>query len=120
MHEFSLCESILTTALREFEKLSPRPPALMRVRVVMGAMHQVVPDYLQSAWGMLSRDTDAAGATLDLEMTPVTASCQECGWSGGIEPPAFVCGECGGFSVKVIGGNEFFIKTMEVAEHEDA
>ena len=120
MHEFSLCQSILTTAVAEFEKLDPRPPALCRVRVVCGGLHQVIPDYLQEAWRVLSKETPAEGADLDLVVTPVMARCRACRWEGPIDPPVFACGACGEYSVEVIGGREFFIEALEVTEHEYA
>lgn len=118
MHEFSLCDSILTTAVAEFEKLDPRPSGLCRVRVVCGGLHQVVPDYLLEAWRILSKDSPAEGASLDLVVTPVRARCKGCGWEGEIAPPVFACGDCEAFSVEITGGREFYIETLEVTEDE--
>jgi len=118
MHELSLCESILATALREYGRLDPPPVRLERVRVVAGAMHQIVPEYLHNAWRALRTGTAAESASLELRKLGVTARCPACSWEGPVEPPVFACGRCETYGVDVLTGREFYIESMEVEDDE--
>ncbi|MBU0679233.1 MAG: hydrogenase maturation nickel metallochaperone HypA, partial [Verrucomicrobia bacterium] len=54
MHEFSICEGIVKGIMDEYEKLGPRAGKLQKVHVVVGGLHQVVPDYLETAYEVLT------------------------------------------------------------------
>jgi hydrogenase nickel incorporation protein HypA/HybF len=118
MHEFSICEGLVDAALREMDKLDPPPSRLLRVRVVMGRLHQIVPDYLEQAFEVLTRGTPAQGAKMEMETRPVVGRCNACGWEGDVEPPFFRCGACETFDLEVVKGKELYLDHMEV-EYDD-
>jgi hydrogenase nickel incorporation protein HypA/HybF len=118
MHEFSICEGLVDAVLKEMEKLSPPPDRLVRVRVVMGRLHQIVPDYLAQAFEVLTRGTPAEGAAMEMETRPVVGRCRPCGWEGEIDPPFFRCGRCGALDLDMVKGKELFLDRMEV-EYDD-
>ncbi|HEC17630.1 MAG TPA: hydrogenase maturation nickel metallochaperone HypA [Sedimenticola sp.] len=118
MHEFSICRDILAAALEEYRALDPAPKRLKAVRVVAGGMHQIIPEYLATAYGILSRDTPAAGSKLDLVIKPVTGRCRECGWEGEIVPPFFQCAACGALAIDLMQGRELYLDRLEVEDHE--
>ena len=116
MHEFSICQGIVEAVLDEFAKLDPRPVCVKKVRVVAGRLHQLVPDYLEAAYEVLVKDTEAEGSTLELKFLPVRARCAACTWEGEIQPPVFQCPECEGFDLEVTNGRELYLEQMEVEQ----
>ncbi len=114
MHEFAICQQIVTAAVAEVERLDPQPTRVASIRVVIGALHQIVPDYLQGAYEVLTKETGLAGSALELCFLPVTVQCGDCGWIGPIDPPVFSCGQCGEFHVDVQQGQELYLDRLEV------
>jgi len=114
MHELSICQSILDTMLEEFRKVDPPPSRIVKVRVVVGELRQIVPDFLQSAYEMLTKDTPAEGSELEIAHAAITAKCSACGWGGGIPKTDFHCPECESLDVQVSGGMELYLESFEV------
>jgi hydrogenase nickel incorporation protein HypA/HybF len=120
MHEFSICQRILEATLEEYAALEPVPLRLKSVRVVSGGMHQIVPDYLQTAYECLSKETPAEGSSLHLVIQPVIGHCNSCGWQGEIQQPFFQCGSCEALDIELLHGRELYIDGLEIEidEHE--
>ena len=118
MHEFSICEGLVDAVLKEMKALEPPADRLLRVRVVMGRLHQIVPEYLAQAFAVLTRGTLAEGAEMTMETRPVVGRCNACAWQGTVEPPFFHCGGCGALDLDVIEGKELYLDRMEV-EYDD-
>jgi hydrogenase nickel incorporation protein HypA/HybF len=114
MHEFSICERIVEAVLGELSALRPAPKRLCKARVVVGRLHQIVPDYLTFAYELLTRDTAAEGSEMELIQAPVVGKCRSCGWCGDIELPIFRCGDCGALDVELVSGKELRLEQLEV------
>jgi hydrogenase nickel incorporation protein HypA/HybF len=114
MHEFSICGLLLKALDHEYDSVEPPPRGLESVTVVVGALHQIVPDYLQGAFRALTADGRFAGTELKLEHVPVRGDCPACGWVGTIQPPLFVCPDCHKPGVELRSGKELHIRAMEV------
>ena len=114
MHEFSIGQRIVDAVLEELARLDPPAARLCKTRVVLGELHQVVPDYLMSAYGLLSEGTSLAGSELELVLAPVIGRCRACGWEGNIDAPLFRCGECRSLGVDMISGKELYLDHLEV------
>lgn len=113
MHELAIAEGLLRAVLTELER-QPAEARLKSVRVVMGEMHQIVPDYLEHAYRLLGADTPAAGSLLRLETRPVSVRCRTCGVTGPIQLPFFSCGACASTDVEVLAGKELFLDALEL------
>ena len=120
MHELSICRRIVDSALEEFERLDPKPCRIISVRVVVGRMHQIVPDYLISAFEILARETVAEGGTMELVVAPVICQCSACGRLGEIELPIFRCNTCGSPDLEISGGKELYLDRMEIEWSDEA
>lgn len=48
------------------------------LRLRVGTLSGAVPEAMRFAWDVVSRDTIAAGARLDIELVPATAWCIKC------------------------------------------
>ena len=59
MHEVSICEGLIGAILAELDKLGPVPKKLLRVRVAVGGLRQVVPESLQFAYEAMTEKTAA-------------------------------------------------------------
>ncbi len=113
MHELAIAEGLVRAVLTEMER-QPPVARLKSVRVVMGEMHQIVPDYLEHAYRVVGADTAAAGSRLHLEIRPVEVRCRTCGVRGPIQLPFFACGACTSTDVEVLAGKELFLAALEL------
>lgn len=119
MHEFSICDGIVKAAVEEMRKAGATDGSLRSARVVVGRLHQVVPDNMNMAYEVLTRGTEAEGSGLELKFVPVVARCGDCGWEGEIEPPLFLCGNCGSGKIEVVSGRELYLDNLEIERHGD-
>jgi hydrogenase nickel incorporation protein HypA/HybF len=111
MHEFSIASAIVDTAVRH---AAGRRVTLVTVRC--GRLRQVVPDSLEFAFGILSRETLCEGARLEQEVVPARLRCGTCDDEFEIELPVFRCPSCGGADVAVLTGEELEVESIEVSE----
>ena len=114
MHEFSICEGIVKAVVQEMAAHQVPAGALLKTRIVVGALHQVVPDTLTFAYEVLTRDTPAAGSQLEIRSVPVRAKCKTCGWEGEVRIPRFQCGQCGSGDIELVGGKEMYLDNLEI------
>lgn len=119
MHELSICEVLITTILTEMDRIKPPPRRLLKVRVVLGELRQVVPECLQFAYEELSKGTPAEGSTLEIVHRPVTARCRQCGWEGEIKDKLFLCGRCEAANVEVLTGKELYLDSLEIDQDDE-
>ena len=117
MHEFGICERIVEGVLEELNRVDP-PPRLIKSRLVVGRLHQLIPEHMRFAYEVLTRDTPAAGSELEVIVKPITGRCRACGWEGEIEPPFFRCGECKERAIETIGGRELYLDSLEIETDE--
>ncbi len=116
MHEFAMCENVGRAALEEYAKLEPPPKRLVRIRVVAGGMHQIVPDFFTFAYEVLTKETAIEGSTMDLKVTPVIGRCRNCTWEGELTLPFFECGSCKERKIDVIHGMEMMVEKLEIEQ----
>jgi hydrogenase nickel incorporation protein HypA/HybF len=113
MHEFSICEEMVRVLLVELEK-QPPGARLRRARVVTGRLRQIVPESLSFAFEVLTRNTPAAGAQLDIVTAPIVVKCRSCAWQGELSEMVFQCGACGAREVQMVGGDELYLESLEI------
>ena len=123
MHELSLAGAIHETALRHADG---RPIRSVQMRI--GRLRQVVPDSLEFYLEIVSRDTPAEGAELELELVDVLMRCPSCSheWDPAPPPaeeeeqimllPQFRCPACGEAGAEVLRGQEFEVDSIVVEE----
>jgi hydrogenase nickel incorporation protein HypA/HybF len=110
MHEFSIASAVVATAVRH---AAGRRVTVVTVRT--GRLRQVVPDSLEFAFGILSRETVCEGARLEQEVVPARLRCSR-GHAFEIELPVFRCPSCGSTDVAVLSGEELEVESIEVSE----
>jgi hydrogenase nickel incorporation protein HypA/HybF len=77
MHELSVTQAILDTALRYAEQAHAKAIRVLDLRV--GALSGVVGESVRFYFEMISRGTLAEGAQLRIEVVPPRARCRACG-----------------------------------------
>jgi hydrogenase nickel incorporation protein HypA/HybF len=113
VHELSLSQAIVETTLRHAEG---RPVKSVQMRI--GALRQVVPESLEFYFGLVTRETLAAGAALEVAYLAARLRCGDCGREWEPELPLFRCPSCSGAAVETLSGTEFEIESIVVEEEE--
>ncbi len=116
MHEFSLAHSILEIVLD-----SARQNRATRVRTVdcrIGAMRQIVPSYLSTAFEACSQQSLAEGADLIVDTVPARLDCQACSHSGDMTEITFQCPSCGSTRIELRGGTTMDVTSITIDQEE--
>lgn len=119
MHELSIAQSLLDIVLEEGER--NRLKQVHAIRLQVGAMAAVVPDALNFCFEMLSRNTIASGAALEIEALPVVARCSRCELPFQVENQTFLCPKCGDPTLELVSGRELSVVSIEgeTGDHND-
>lgn len=111
MHELSLIAelvNILEDSARENGIV-----VVKTVRLVVGESYQALPGALATAFEVLTMDTLAAGAKLEIAPVGVVFSCQDCGREYGGDQWPVPCPSCGSFRRNLLTGNELYLDYYE-------
>jgi len=112
MHELSVTEAILETALRHARQAGAG--RVTDLYLVIGQLSSIVDDSVQFYWDIIAKDTPAKGARLHFERIPARFRCLDC---GNLYPPdggTLACPQCQGTHVKVAAGDEFRLESIDV------
>lgn len=107
----SIAQSVLDVALEEGRRHGLKRISVIKLQV--GALAAVVPDSLEFCFEMLSRDTVAAGAELDIETVPIVARCSACRELFEVENYVFLCPQCEEPALELISGRELSLVSIE-------
>jgi hydrogenase nickel incorporation protein HypA/HybF len=111
MHELSLCRAIHTIVRRAVP--DRRVEAII---LDVGALRQVVPPTLVHCWGVITDGTSLAGSRLEIRLIPAQVTCSLCGTTTVLAGELrLACGQCGAQAVRVIAGEEFLVRSVDVA-----
>ena len=108
----SLCESIV-----QIIEDNARSQGFSRVRTVwleIGELSGVEVEAMRFGFEVVSRDTMADGARLEIIELPGLAWCMQCQKGVPTHRRFDPCPACGGFQLQVTGGDEMRIKELEV------
>jgi hydrogenase nickel incorporation protein HypA/HybF len=119
MHELALAQAIVGAAERHAEG---RPVTIVRVGV--GRLRQVVPEYLTWFFEIAAKETLCEGASLECERLPSLLRCTSCGAEWDPAPPpapdqaslilSFRCPGCGSSEHAVVNGDELLVESIDV------
>ncbi|MDP9228645.1 MAG: hydrogenase maturation nickel metallochaperone HypA [Actinomycetota bacterium] len=126
MHELALASAVHETVIRHADKRK-----VQSVEMRIGRLRQVVPDSLSFYWEIVSRDTLADGAKLELELIDGLLRCGECAheWDPAPKPaedevdvlfaPQFRCPQCEAGGAEILKGEEFEVESIIVDTEEE-
>jgi hydrogenase nickel incorporation protein HypA/HybF len=112
MHELSICASIVDSVLEELKNKNIAPDRLRKCGIVAGALRQIVPEFLKDAYEMTTNGTGLEGSEIEVEIAPLKANCQNCGWSGELKELNYICENCGSV-LKLENGTELYLRDLE-------
>jgi len=112
MHELGVTESILNIALTKAEEV--QASKILKISIVIGELSGFVPDCIEFYFESLSKDTMAEGANIDFNIIPAKFLCRDCSAISSPEGMLWICPNCQSQSMEVVGGQEFYIKDLEV------
>lgn len=121
MHELAVARAIVDAAERHAEG---QPVEVVRVRI--GRLRQVVPEYLGFYFEIAARGTICEGAELDWERVDSLLRCDTCDaeWDpspapardGGQLAVRFRCPGCASADHRVVSGDELLVESIDVTE----
>lgn len=114
MHELAVAESILDIAKNEMGGQNLRSVRSIRVRV--GALSDVVPEALRFGFQISVRETEMAGAVLDIETVSVKGRCGACERDFEVFDYIFECPFCKSRNIELTQGDELEIAYIEVED----
>lgn len=117
MHEFALAHSILKIALETAE--AHHAVRVTKVDCRVGAMRQIVPSLLHTAFEACCTETIAEGANLSIEIAPVTVTCVDCGAIRELETVQYQCPACDSAQISLEGGKAMEIISIDIDQEDD-
>jgi hydrogenase nickel incorporation protein HypA/HybF len=111
MHELSVASAIVDTATRHADG---RRVTSVQLRV--GHLRQVVPESLAFYFEHVARGTPCEGARLEQEVVPALLACDDCRYEWELDEAAFRCPLCSSGAVRVAGGDELEVESIEIEE----
>jgi len=89
------------------------------IRLQVGALAAVVPESLRFCFDLLSRETIAYGAVIEIEAIPVVTRCEKCNIYFEVENYVFLCPRCGEPTLELVSGRELSLLNIEGETGED-
>ena len=113
MHEMSLAEGVLqliedAARKQQFEKVTT-------VWLEIGQLSGVEVEAMSFCFDVVTRDSIADGARLEIIALPGAGWCMKCAMTVPMTEVFGECPECGGHQLQVTGGTEMRVKELEVA-----
>jgi hydrogenase nickel incorporation protein HypA/HybF len=109
MHELGISQEVVEIVLER-----AKGAKVARVVLEIGKLAAVLPDALHFCFDLCTRDTDLAGAQLEIIELPGKARCLDCGKELTLEQPYGQC-TCGNTILEWLAGEELRIKELELA-----
>ena len=112
MHEMALATSVLQMVETAARQHGAR--RVSAVRLEIGRLSHVEPEALRFSFDVVTRDSLADGARLEILATDGTAWCMRCSGSVALERLGDPCPCCGSYQLQVTGGDDMRVKDIEI------
>lgn len=113
MHEMSLCENIIELIRESAQRESFT--VVNAVHLEIGELVGVELESMHFGFDVVAKGTLAENASLHIVSVIGTAVCESCRQQVVIHERFSPCPACGGFQLKILGGDELLIKNLEVS-----
>lgn len=117
MHELSLAQSIVEIV--EKTAKDNNSSKVQSVKLTVGELAGVEMQSLMQGLKIASQGTVMQEAKIEIERPEGTAWCMQCAKTVPLHRIGNACPECGGYQLKVNGGDEFRVSELELAEEEN-
>ena len=112
MHELSIVASLFE--ILEEKAKEQKAKKILSVKLKVGALSGVVPEFLETAFDIYKKETIAAESTLKIEEVPLKIRCQLCGTEMIKDDLVFICEKCDSRELKTLSGTELLLEKIEM------
>ncbi len=112
MHELSIVASLFE--ILEEKAKEQKAKKILSVKLKVGALSGVVPEFLETAFDIYKKDTLAAESKLEIEEVPLKIRCQRCGAEIVKDDFVFICEKCDSRELKTLSGTELLLEKIEM------
>jgi len=112
MHELSIVANLFE--IMEEKAQEKRAKKITFVKLQVGKLSGVVPEFLITAFDVYKQDTIASETRLEIEEVPLTIQCNTCGETMTKDDFVFICIQCGSQDLKTLAGTELILEKMEL------
>jgi hydrogenase nickel incorporation protein HypA/HybF len=112
MHELSIIADLFEIMEEKAQEKGAKK--ILSVKLQVGKLSGVVPEFLKTAFDVYKKDTIAKDATLEIQEVPLKIQCQTCKKTMALDDFVFICLECGSQDLKTLAGTELFLEKMEL------
>lgn len=113
MHELSIVASLYD--IMEEKAKEQKAKTVTHVKLQVGILSGVVPEFLETAFDIFKKDTMASEATLEIIKVPLTIKCRSCRTERTFDELVFICEECGSADIETLAGKELILETLELS-----
>lgn len=112
MHEMSLAESVMQ--IIEEAAQTQQFETVRSVTLEIGELASVEPDAMRFCFDVVTRNTLAEGAMLEIVTTPGRGRCISCGEEVPMSEKYGLCPACGSPHLQIIAGEKMRVKELSV------
>lgn len=116
MHEMSLAQSIVEIVEGVSQQNGNRQ--VVKVKLTIGELAGVEIQSLMQSFTIASQGTVMEKAEIELERPKGTAWCMKCAKTVPFHHIGDACPICGGYQLKINGGNEFRVSELELKTND--
>jgi hydrogenase nickel incorporation protein HypA/HybF len=92
---------------------------VVRIKLKVGKLTALSADSFKFCMEVITKDTPAEGAAVEIEEVPLVVKCLDCGKESKLDEPLFVCPGCGSGMVDIVSGRDLFIESIEVTDNTE-
>ncbi|MCK4646596.1 MAG: hydrogenase maturation nickel metallochaperone HypA [Candidatus Aminicenantes bacterium] len=112
MHELSIVANLFE--ILEEKAKEQKANKIISVKLKVGALSGVVPEFLETAFDIYKKETIASKATLTIENVCFKVQCQKCQAEIVKDDFVFICDTCGSTDLKTLSGTELLLEKIEM------
>ncbi len=112
MHELSITQSILSIALEQAK--AAQANKIAKINLTIGELSGIVNEYVEFYFGIISKDTIAAKASLFFHRPPTKLRCRNCATTFSPDNLNWACPNCREQKIEIISGRECYVESIEV------
>jgi len=112
MHELSIVANLFE--ILEDQAKQKKAKKIITVKLKVGKLSGVVPEFLETAFDVYKKETIAERARLEVEEVPLRVKCRRCGTEITKDDFIFICSACGSRELKTLSGTELLLEKIEM------
>ena len=112
MHELSIIANLFE--IMQEKAHEKKAGKIVFVKLQVGKLSGVVPEFLETAFDIYKKDTIAGQARLQIEDVPLKVRCQKCGAETVKDDVVFICAKCGSRELETVSGTELLLAKIEM------